>query len=227
MSKQSENVASVDQVQAITPAWPPIEMLLHAAFQGQGLPARVRFELGLNRIEIYVRAAQVQVARLDAPVAEYLKSVAAEPFTAIPDYPSGPLIANVHFYFICWDAVAKELASLRANKAGLLTPRKVWRKYRKPLERYQEARNHLEHYSERLPMGKHSEWRHRREDEFETIQGDPGAVRLGALFTINGEEWDVSVASAKVLESLWEDLVEGLRSESEVSFAAWLKRQPL
>ena len=126
MSKQSENVASVDQVQAITPAWPPIEMLLHAAFQGQGLPARVRFELGLNRIEIYVRAAQVQVARLDTPVAEYLKSVAAEPFTAIPNWPSGPLIADAHFYFICWDSVAKELFSLRSNSARLLTPRKVW-----------------------------------------------------------------------------------------------------
>jgi hypothetical protein len=225
MSKQSENVASIDQVQAVTRAW-PIEMVIHAAFQGHGLPAKVRFELGLNRVEIYVRAAQAQVARLDAPVAEYLKSVADESLTAIPDYPSGPLIANVHFYFICWDVVAKELASLRTNTAGLSTPRNVWRKYRKSLERYQEARNHLEHYSERLPMGKHSEWRHRREDKFETIQGDPGAVRLGALFTINGEEWDVSVASAKILESLWEELVEGLRSETEVRFAAWLKGEP-
>jgi len=219
-------------------------MLIHAAFQGHGLPAKVRFELGLDRVEIYVRAAQIQVARLDAPVAKYIESIAAEPVTAMPEWPSGPLIADVHFYFICWDAVAKELSSLRSNKAGLLTPRNVWRKYRKSLERYQEARNHLEHYSERLPMGKHSEWRHGRADDpsdrpdqsqdestfyrysysagdqFETLRGDPGAVRLRALFTINGEDWDVSIESAKVLESLWEELVEGLRRETEVRFAA-------
>ncbi len=181
------------------------------------------------------------------PVGGYMESVSAEPVAAMPEWPSGPLFADAHFYFICWDAVAKELASLRSNKAGLLTPRKVWRKYRKSLERYQEARNHLEHYSERLPMGKHSEWRHGRADDprnrcdlsqdqsayyrcaqfagghVETLQGDPGAVRLGARFTINGEEWDVSVAIAKILESLWEELVVGLRRETEVRFAAWEK----
>src|SRR5437899_5213548 len=102
-------------------------------------------------------------------------------------------------------------------------------------------------------MGKHSEWRHRRADDpgnrrdesevqsvyyhcaqfagghVETLQGDPGAVRLGARFTINGEQWDVSVASAKILQSLWEELVEGLRRETEVRFAAWekeLRTQP-
>jgi hypothetical protein len=181
--------------------------------------------LGLNRIEIYVRAAQVQIARLDTPVAEYLKSVTAEPITTIPDWPTGALIADAHFYFICWDAVAKELESLRRNKAGLRTPRHVWQKYGRRLERYREARNHLEHYSERLPMGKHSEWMHKQQEKVETIQGDPGAVRLGALFTINGKKWDVSIKSAKVLESLWEELVDGLRSETEAKFAAWEKGQ--
>jgi len=251
--ERSKDTESIERVQAEARVWPSMAMLMHAAFQGHGLPAKVRFELGLERVEIYVRAAQVQVARLDAPVGGYMESVSAEPVAAMPEWPSGPLFADAHFYFICWDAVAKELASLRSNKAGLLTPRKVWRKYRKSLERYQEARNHLEHYSERLPMGKHSEWRHGRADDprnrcdlsqdqsayyrcaqfagghVETLQGDPGAVRLGARFTINGEEWDVSVAIAKILESLWEELVVGLRRETEVRFAAWekeLRTQP-
>ena len=83
-----------------------------------------------------------------------------------------------------------------------------------------------------LPFGGHEAGADREPDEARDVPDaepihDPGAVRLGALFTINGEEWDVSVASAKVLESLWEELVEGLRSETEVRFAAWLKRQPL
>src|SRR5437667_1043308 len=109
--ERSKDTESIERVQAEARVWPSMAMLMHAAFQGHGLPAKVRFELGLDRVEIYVRAAQIQVARLDAPVAKYIESIAVEPVTAMPEWPSGPLIADVHFYFICWDAVAKELFS--------------------------------------------------------------------------------------------------------------------
>ena len=59
--------------------------------------SEVRFELGLERVEIYVRAAQVQVARLDAPVGEYMESVSAEPVAAMPEWPSGSLFADAAF----------------------------------------------------------------------------------------------------------------------------------
>jgi hypothetical protein len=222
--KRSGSTITADERRAVTRAW-PIEMVIHAAFEGRGLPAEVRFELSLRRIEAYVRAAQAQAARLDTPVAAYLKELAAEP-PSIVHWPSAQLAADAHFYFICWDSVAKELESLRRNPAELSTPRKVWRKYRKSLESYQRARGHLEHYSERLPMGKHSDWTHELNDTGETVRGDPGAVRLGALFTLNGEEWDVSLKGAKVLESMLQDLIEGLRDETEARFAAWLSGEP-
>src|SRR6266478_9732835 len=130
MSERSENTESIERVQAKARVWPPMALLMHAAFQGHGLSAKVRFELGLEGVEIYVRAEQVQVARLDAPVGEYMESVSAQPVAAMPEWPSWPLFADAHFYFICWDAVAKELDSLRSNKAGLVTPRNVWQKYR-------------------------------------------------------------------------------------------------
>src|SRR5882672_3305668 len=132
-SKSTEGTENAEPIQADGRVWPAMAMLMHAAFQGHGLPAKVRFELALERVEIYVRAAQVQVARLDAPIREYMESVSAEPAAAMREWPSGPLFADAHFYFICWDAVAKELASLRSNKAGLLTPHKVWKKYRRSL----------------------------------------------------------------------------------------------
>src|SRR5207244_12765780 len=131
MSERSENTESIERVQAEARVWPPMALLMHAAFQGHGLSAKVRFELGLERVEIYVRAAQVQVARLDAPVGEYMESVSAEPVAAMPEWPSGPLFADAHFYFICWGAVAKEIASLRSSEVGRLSARQLWRQYRK------------------------------------------------------------------------------------------------
>jgi hypothetical protein len=221
MSKGADSAGSVSERRAITRAW-PIEVVLSAAFERKGLPAKLRFQLALRRIEAYVQAAQVQAARLETPITAYLEEVAVERPTSMPDWPGAQLAADAHFYFICWDSVAKDLATLRVNPAGLSTPRKVWRKYRQALERYQRARDHLEHYSERLPMGKHSHWKHEQAEGSETVRGDPGAVRLGSIFTLNEEEWDVSPAGAKVLESLWEDLIDGLRAETEVGFAAWL-----
>ncbi len=206
---------------ATTGTW-PLEAVLHVAFERRPLPAKVKFQLALRRIEGYVLAAQRQAARLDIPVTEYLKQVAVEEPTSMPEWPGAQLLADAHFYFICWDSVAKDLASLRANPAGLTTPRQVWRKYRKLLERYQTARDHLEHYSERLPLGKHSRWSHERNEGTEAVSGDPGAVRLGSIFTINGEEWDLSLEGAKALESLWKDLIEGLRDETAEKFAAWV-----
>jgi hypothetical protein len=197
-------------------------MVIHAAFEGLGLPAKVRFLLSLRRIEAYVEAAQIQAVRIDTLVAAYFKALAKEP-PVIVDWPSTQLAADAHFYFICWDSVAKELASLRRNPAKLSTPRRVRRRYRKSLECYQRARDHLEHYSERLPMGKHSHWKHELDDTGETVRGDPGAVRIGHVFTLNDEKWDVSLKGARILESLRQDLIEGLRDETEEAFAAWLK----
>ena len=124
-------------------------------------------------------------------------------------YPSGQLFADAHFYFICWDSVAKALDSLRSNVAVLVTPREVWRRYRTTLANYTRARDHLEHYSERLPLGKRSTWVYESEDSIERVSGDPGAVRLGNVFTLNGEQWDVSLKSAKILKSRWQDPDEG------------------
>jgi hypothetical protein len=221
MANQSDTTVSASERRAIARAW-PIEMVLHAAFEAKGLPAKLRFQLALRRIEAYVQAAQVQAARLKAPITAYLKEVAVEDPTSMPEWPGAQLAADAHFYFICWDSVAKNLTTLRVNLAGLSTPRKVWRKYREPLERYRSARDHLEHYSERLPMGKHSHWKYEQTEGSEMVRGDPGAVRLGSIFTLNGEEWDVSPAGAAVLESLWEDLIDGLRVETELRFVAWL-----
>ena len=135
---------------------------------------------------------------------------------------SGQLVADAHFYFICWDSVANELDSLRSNAAGLTAPREVWRRYRTSLTKYMKARDHLEHYSERLPLGKRSTWMYESDDTIERVAGDPGAVRLGSVFTLNGEEWDVSPKSATILSSLCQDLDEAIRVETDTMFAAWL-----
>jgi hypothetical protein len=210
-----------EQIRAVTRAW-PLEMVIHSAFESYGLKARFRFQLGLRWIESYAQAAAVQVARIDAQMTKYLDGVKADNPPAMPEYPSGQLFADAHFYFICWDSVAKALDSLRSNVAGLVTPREVWRRYRTTLANYTRARDHLEHYSERLPLGKRSTWVYESDDSIERISGDPGAVRIGNVFTLNGEQWDVSLKSAEILKLLWQDLDDGIRAETDTSFAAWL-----
>jgi hypothetical protein len=210
-----------EETRAVTRAW-PLETVINAAFDGLGLRARLRFQLGLRRIENYVHAAEVQVVRVDAQMTKYLDGIKAEP-PGMVEYPSGQLVADAHFYFICWDSVAKELGSLRSNAAGLRAPREAWRRYRTSLTKYMKARDHLEHYSERLPLGKRSTWIYQSDDTIERISGDPGAVRLGSVFTLNGDQWDVSLESAKILSSLWQDLDEGIRAETDTMFAAWLR----
>src|SRR3954471_10508998 len=101
-------------LRAVTRAW-PLEAVVHAAFEGHGLREKVRFQLGLRRIESYVHAAATQVARIDVQMTEYMDSVKAEHTQTMPEYPSGQLFADAHFYFVCWDSVAKELTCLRSN----------------------------------------------------------------------------------------------------------------
>ena len=54
-----------EETRAVTRAW-PLDTVINAAFDGLGLRARLRFQLGLRRIEDYVHAADVQVVRVDA-----------------------------------------------------------------------------------------------------------------------------------------------------------------
>ena len=176
-----------EELRAVTRAW-PLDAVVQAAFEGHGLREKVRFQLGLRRIESYVYAAATQVARIDVQMTKYMDSVRAEHTQTMPEYPSGQLFADAHFYFVCWDSVAKELTSLRSNAARLTSPREVWRRNRANLKKYQRARDHLEHYSERLPLGKRSTWAYQSDDRFERISGDPGGIIDASLTVVWAKE---------------------------------------
>jgi hypothetical protein len=227
-SPEGDSEAQVSRPLVIEP-WSTdvsLDTLVFPTFWKPGLlQARMRFELGLRRLEWYVEAAQEQVVRLNAQTAKYIEDLKAEPPRIVP-WTSAQLLADAHFYFICWDSVAKALDVLRSNPVRLEAPQLVYRIYRTRLEHYQAARDHLEHYDERLPLGgENSTWKHKSGEGWEQLSGDPGAVRLGNKFTINCEEWDVSIESAKTLTALWQSLEQGLREELRPAFEAWANGQ--
>ena len=206
-------------------AW-PLDAVVFASFEGKGLRARLRFELGLRRIESYVRAATIQVKRIHSALSEYerLPETADDFGRSLRN--SQQLLAEAHFYFICWDAVAKALKSLRNNSARLRTPRQVWQRYHKLLEKYQTARDHLEHFTERLPKGKKEQWNYSSDGAAERIAGNVGVVRLVGVFEFHDGQWDVSLNSVEPLTALWTELEDDIRNETEAAFIDWIEGTP-
>ena len=84
-------------------------------------------------------------------------------------------------------------------------PNKVWKKYRTELKQYTDARDHFEHYEERLPGGTMSE---------KLINpGDCGSLRNG-YFSLGGFKWDISTRSVRNLNLMVEELSRAFLSES-------------
>ncbi len=86
----------------------------------------------------------------------------------------------------------------------LEAPNEISRKYRSALESYRKARDHFEHYEERLPGGKISQKL--------PNPSDYGNLQNG-YFSIGGYRWDVSEGSLKRLNSNVAELSAGISQE--------------
>jgi hypothetical protein len=181
----------------------------------------VRFRLALDRLREYTAMAPVQNAQIwnaqqraqKAPLEADRMGEALRWFRQCR--------IEAHFYLICWDAVAKSLDTLRNNRAGLKSPRTVWKKsprtvwkrHRETLDHYKLARDHMEHWTERLPGEAADQWSKWTSDGSQFIAGNVGIVRLEQTFQFHDQTWDISPANAALLTQIGRELDDELTFE--------------
>jgi hypothetical protein len=102
---------------------------------------------------------------------------------------------DIHFYFICWHAIFQRIILLK-DFSGLTTPRSIYKRYRQQLEHYEEARDHEEHFPDRL-FGKKN-----KKGESLARPGHLGYVDSRGMYYYGGESYDVTPASSKLLEEI-------------------------
>lgn len=158
----------------------------------------LRAAIAMSRIFAYLRAARTQVRAIKA-----LEKKADPKKTSYSPTMIQAFI-HAHLYFICWAAIGRMIEVTR-RCSGLEAPNKVWKKYRAELKQYTDARDHFEHYEERLPGGKKSAGL--------INPGDYGNLHHG-WFSLGGYRWDVSKESLKKLENIVAELDETIRCEA-------------
>jgi hypothetical protein len=186
---------------------------LHAAIgilrQDGGLGAL----LALGGLDSYFQAATRQQRRIERAKTTVLK----RPSTRLRS-----LFDEVHFYLICWAWIAK-LGRFIAQATRFRRTGRVLRRHRAALEARVDARDHLEHFEERLP-------------------GHPRRVRLaipgdllnmhGDFVTYGGRRIDIGPASLRLLKTIVTefraavlyDSIEAI-AEADLNRAAGLPRR--
>ncbi len=162
----------------------------------------LRCSIAMGGINKYLVAAQIQMDRiwkgLDK-VKEGLDKVKEGSEDFKDSLPQA--FCDIHFYFICWDTILKMMEVLK-RCSDYSSVGHVLKKHRKKMEEYREARDHYEHYDERLPGGK---WDLPK-------PGDLGNIK-GSNFTLGGDRWDIGPASLKRLEKIVAELDAAVRAE--------------
>lgn len=192
-------------------------MLLMAIKDGK---AHLRIELALRRLDRYEAMAKPQNERIWEA-----HRLAEEPLENAGTYEDRKRHLwwerswiEAHFYFICWDAIGKAIDVLRNKKNGLRSPTLVWKTHRYELEMYREARDHLEHWTERLPGEKNDKWGSVTSGGSTTLSGNMGHVRLEKTFTFrdregNDKEIPIGPETAELLLAICKRLKEELALE--------------
>ncbi len=195
--------------------------LSHAlAMIGGPIYERVRFELAAQRIRHYHDAARVQVERISALLADHT-ATHEERHPFVTEF-SVRITVEAHFLFICWDAILKQIDALRENSFRLRSPKRIYKKHKRVLSTYQRARDHMEHYDERLPGRKNSVW---RSPDDRSVEGSVPGVVEGQEFVFAGERWDVGATCLLQLDEIVSDLQGELLRELEDRFEQWKQAQ--
>ena len=160
----------------------------------------LRASIAMNRIEQYLAAARFQMDRIESRLDRHDK---ARPVAGYHE-PLPQAFCEIHFYFICWNAIVDMIKEL-AQHSGCAAARSFWRRRHRILERYATARHHLEHFTEQLPR--------KNTQKPEAKLHEMGFVQRGS-FTLAGQRWDVSRASFTRLERMIGELNKQFRAEA-------------
>ena len=120
---------------------------------------------------------------------------------------------DIHFYFICWHSIFQRIVLLK-ELSRLATPRRILQRYRKDLKHYEDARDHEEHFPDRL-FG-----RKNKKGEPLARPGHLGSVDSLGTYYYGGVGYDVT---AKGLSSL-EEIVNALNREMTAEALAKIEK---
>lgn len=147
--------------------------------------------LAMSGAEEYLRAARLQMRRIDAAV---------NPGSGTRG--GARVFREIHFYMICWDAIWKRLELIK-DTAGLCPLKQVLRRYRVEARHYVLGRNELEHYVNRL----------RGRPKVKPLASWDHGNLAGRTFVLAGRRWDVSRTSLKRLGGLLRDFRVAVTTE--------------
>lgn len=152
-----------------------------------------RAAIAMSRLYAYLGAAREQVRVIEV--------LGRKAYPKKPSYSSTMIQAfiHIHLYFICWAAIGRMIEVIKGC-SGLKAPNNVWKKYRVELKQYADARDHFEHYEERLPGGK---------KEISSY----GNLQHG-WFSLGDHRWEVSKESLKKLENIVAKLDANILSDA-------------
>lgn len=160
----------------------------------------LRASIAMNRIEQYLAAARFQMEQIESRLDGGDKARHGAGYHE----PLPQAFCEIHFYFICWDAIVDMIKEL-AQHSGYAAARRFWRRRHRVLDRYATACYHLKHFTEQLS--------HKNTQKPETKLHEMGFVQRG-YFPLAGQRWDVSRASLTLLERIIGELNEQLRAEA-------------
>ena len=149
--------------------------------------------IALNAIESYFDAAKLQQRRI-----ERAKVSIQKPFShATGDRRGRNLFYDVHFYLISWARIAKLARFIqqatRFSRTGL-----VLRRYATDLKDRIDARDHLEHFEERLPGGKNQK---------KLIVPNDLLNMANQYLTYGGRKLDVGPDSIRLLKTIRDEFL--------------------
>ena len=180
-------------------------------------PAAYGPVIALQQIQSYLRAAKRQQWRIERIRASTHKAMRE----GRPRRGEG-LFADVHFYLICWARIDKCACFIR-NATRFKRLGLVLRRYRSELKDRRDARDHLEHFEERVPGG--------RNQRKLAVSNDLLNMR-NEFLTYGGRKLDVGSNSSRLLKQIvgqfqlavLYDSLEALETTDEPRLVRLLKR---
>lgn len=115
------------------------------------------------------------------------------------------VLAEVHFYFVCWSG-CRNMLQILVGRPEFLEAKKIFDGHRKEFEHYVAGRNSFEHFHDRLP-GQSEEAR------VKAVQSDSAGPRRICAGISSGKyvhsslEWDITPSSLETLERCVEDVL--------------------
>lgn len=171
----------------------------------------------LEQIEVYLRAAQRQMDRLDSAFSS-LEDIDRAEEGMDPSDAKGYAIELVnveaHFYFACWHRIER-MMFLLAEVSGLNAATAVYKRYETELKRYARVRNDIQHIAERLP-GRETNVSKKRANEINPMEG---MWKFGSIawflrvYELGGITLDLNRAGLHRLEAIVRELDGDLRHE--------------